>query len=303
MGMIRAEKTEIRGADAIKTLAEIYPQLYLEPGPAGAEEYKKIVECGEQPQSRSLSHFTCSEDDLLTEETTPAGNVSVITLHNREDFELFLQIVAHRCVPKDIPATQGASILDGVINWTKIRSHEKEFFSENGPDADWDKEFARFTSERKNFKDALVVLSWGPYSAVSAEKAGLPDEEWLKLSDIIRKTHECTHFICRRLHPDKKDAIWDELVADAAGIFAAFGRFDLKLEELFLGIDSGTYLGGRLENYIGDDADRHEQLESLAGRIHETLLHFSEIAEKCDPADPYGFALRLEEEIGCWKKA
>ena len=57
------------------------------------------------------------------------------------------------------------------------------------------------------------------------------------------------------------------------------------------------------KNYIGDDADRHEQLESLAGRIHETLLHFSEIAEKCDPADPYGFALRLEEEIGCWKKA
>ena len=91
MGMIRAEKTEIRGADAIKTLAEICPQLYLEPGPAGAEEYKKIVECGEQPQSRSLSHFTCSEDDLLTEETTPAGNVSVITLHNRADFELFLR--------------------------------------------------------------------------------------------------------------------------------------------------------------------------------------------------------------------
>ena len=301
--MMKAEKTEIRGADVLRTLAEIYPQLYLVPGPEGAEEYKRIVECGEQPERRSLSHFKCCEEDLLFEESTPAGDITVITLHERADFELFLQTVAHRCAPKDIPVSQGASILDGVINWTKIRAHEKEFYDENGPDADWDAEFARFTSERKNFKDALVVLSWGPYSAVSAEKAGFPDDEWLKLSNIIRKTHECTHFICRRLHPDKKDTVWDELVADAAGIFAAFGKFDLKLEELFLGTDGEKYCGGRLENYIDGDVNRQEQLESLAGKIHRTLLHFSEIAEKYDPADPYGFALRLEEEIGCWKKA
>ena len=297
-----AENRDIRGAEVIEKLAGVYPQLYLEPGPEGARAYKKIVECGEPPEIRSLTHFRCSENDLLTEEDTPAGPVTVITLHDRADFELFLQIVAHRCVPKEIPATQGASILDGVINWTKIRAHEKEFLEKNGPDADWDSEFARFTSDRKNFKDALVVLSWGPYSAVSAEKAGFPDDEWLRLSDIIRKTHECTHFICRRLHPDKKDAVWDELVADAAGIFAAFGRFDPGMEELFLGIKGKSYTGGRLENYIDENADRQEQLKSLAGKIHETLLHFSEIAEICDPADPYGFALRLEEEIGCWKK-
>ena len=34
---------EIRGADVIRSLAEIYPQLYLTPGPDGAETYKKIV--------------------------------------------------------------------------------------------------------------------------------------------------------------------------------------------------------------------------------------------------------------------
>ena len=293
---------EIRGAEAIEKLAAIYPQLYLTPGPEGAEEYKRIVECGEQSETRSLAHFHCRETDLLVEENTPAGPVTVLTLHDRADFELFLQIVAHKCVPKEIPATQGAAILDGVINWTKIRAHEKAFHEANGPDADWDAEFARFTSDRKNFKDALVVLSRGPYSAIPAEKAGYPEEEWLKLSHIIRKTHECTHFICRRLHPDKKDAVWDELVADAAGLFAAFGVFDPGLEELFLGIEGESYTGGRLENYINEDGNRQDTLAHLAGRIHGTLLHFSAIAEKWDPADPYGFALRLEEEIGCWKK-
>ena len=294
---------DVRGADAIRRLAEIYPQLYLFPGPKGSEEYKKIVECGEMPQGTSLSHFKCSDEDSLLEEMTPAGPVPVITLQERPDFELFLQIMAKRCIPKEIPKTQGASILDGVINWTKIREHEKAFREENGPDADWSAEFDRFTSDRNNFKDALVILSGGPYSAVSAEKAGFPDEEWLKLSHIIRKTHECTHYLCRRLFPDKKDAVWDELVADAAGIFAAFERFDPAMEELFLGIDGERYTGGRLENYIDGEADRDACLSSLAAKIHRTLAHFSSIAEKCDPADSYGFALRLEEEIGCWKKA
>ena len=107
---------DIRGADVILSLAKIYPQLYLVPGAEGAEAYKTVVECGETPQSTSLSHFICSAEDSLIQEDTPAGKVPVITLHERADFELFLQIMAHRCVKKDIPATQGASILDGVIN-------------------------------------------------------------------------------------------------------------------------------------------------------------------------------------------
>ncbi|MBR0352891.1 MAG: hypothetical protein IJH53_06765 [Oscillospiraceae bacterium] len=300
---VSSPSEDIRGADVIVSLARIYPQLYLVPGPDGSEEYKRIVECGEIPKHVSRPHFKCCPEDSLITEMTPAGPVPVITLSERADFELFLQIMAHRCVPKEIPVTQGASILDGVINWTKIRAHEKEFILKNGPDADWNAEFDRFTSDRKNFKDALVILSRGPYSAVSAEKAGFSEAEWLELSHIIRKTHECTHFICRRLFPDKKDPVWDELVADAAGLFAAFGRFDLQLAELFLGISGEKYIGGRLENYIDGEENRQERLDSLASEIHRTLLRFSEISEQCDPADPYGFALRLEEEIGCWKKA
>ena len=40
---------------------------------------------------------------------------------------------------------------------------------------------------------------------------------------------------------DQIDIVWDEIVADAAGIVAAFGMFDAQMEEKFLGIDRDTY--------------------------------------------------------------
>ncbi|MBQ7586426.1 MAG: hypothetical protein IJT37_00180 [Lachnospiraceae bacterium] len=52
-------------------------------------------------------------------------------------------------------------------------------------------------SNRRNFKDSLIILSVGPYSAVQAAKLGLSDDEWISLSDKIRRYHECTHFVCR----------------------------------------------------------------------------------------------------------
>ena len=48
---------------------------------------------------------------------------------------------------------------------------------------------------------------------------------------------------------DDIDAVRDELIADAVGLYAAFGRFDPEKEKLFLGIKDSHYIGGRLENY------------------------------------------------------
>ena len=129
----------------LKPLAEIYPQLYLTPGEEGAGLYRQVVGRGEDTPKHSLDHFRGSRLDSVTTETTPAGEVQIVTLGDRQDFEMFLQIMGNRCMPEEIPATQGASILDGVINWPKIRKHEEEY------------------------RDALIVLSTGPYSAVRAE--------------------------------------------------------------------------------------------------------------------------------------
>lgn len=66
-----------------------------------------------------------------------------------------------RCEPKPIPATQGASILDGVINWTKIRAHRAAFLlSESlkgNPAPDWGAEFRRFTADKRNYQNSLCA--------------------------------------------------------------------------------------------------------------------------------------------------
>ena len=72
------------------------------------------------------------------------------------------------------------------------------------------------------------------------------------------------------------DPVRDELIADAVGLYAAFGRFDPEKEKLFLGIRDGHYIGGRLENYtdapdkqagpVSAELDRMETvIDALAG--------------------------------------
>lgn len=291
-----------QGKDVLPLLAEIYPQLYLCPGEGSAEACGRIVQYGEAAPARDLSHFLGDGRDSCAIEETPAGYVQVITLHQRPDFERFLQIMAFRCREKEIPATQGASILDGVINWTKIRAHRESFLASGGSAEDWPAEFRRFTADKRNYTDALIVLSDGPYSAVSAERMGMEEQAWLACSHEIRKAHECTHFICRRLFPGKIDAVWDEIVADAVGLFAAFGRYDVRTAALFLGVSRDGYTGGRLENYVSEEGEEKEKtLDLAAKKVYSVLCRLQDVIASCGVAEPYPLAIRLEEEIECWK--
>ena len=263
------------------TLAERYPQLYLDPDTAGSEEAcDEAVRKGAAVERNNLDHFHGDDRDTLEEMRTPAGPVEVLTLHDRADFELFLRIIACRCRPKKIPKTQGASTLDGIVNWPKIESHRKAFYREEAAKGnllpDWGAEFRSFTADRRNYRDTLIVLSHWPYSAVSAEQAGMGEEEWLEASRMIRLYHELTHVICRRLYPGQIDAVWDELCADAVGIYAALGRYDRTLEETFLGIADGKYAGGRLGNYVDDPSDR-AALDALAAKSDAVLRSFEEL--------------------------
>ena len=78
----------------------------------------------------------------------------------------------------------------------------------------------------------------------------MTEQEWAAKSATIRMYHELTHFICRKLYPEKKDEIRDEIYANCIGLTAAFGRYDPRLAKTFLGIEAETYRkGGRLEHY------------------------------------------------------
>ena len=303
----RSETLIKSGKDVLPYLAQTYQQLYLKPGEEGALLYPGIVQKGQDAPERDLSHFRMNEKDCLEWVDTPAGKVQVLTLHERVDFELFLQIMTNKCVPYEVPATQGASILDGLINWQKIREHKEDWMKGQllGGKAllEWPEEFRRFTSERKNYKDVLILLSVGPYSNIKAEAFGLDGQVWLDRSYTIRKYHECTHFICRRIFPEKIDAVWDEIVADAVSIVAAFGRFDPAMEEVFFGINESGYIGGRLENYVEDK----DALDALAARIHSVIARVAGLYETGRKAgqitDPFDLAIMLEEKQEEWWQA
>ena len=293
-------RQKMNSMSVIEKLAETYPQLYLNPDSTGKEAYRKVVLEGAVPEVKDLSHF--EQDVMDREETveTPAGKVQVISLRNRKDYETFVRcmMAAKEGPEKPIPASQGASTLV-VFNWPRINEHKREYLeaqlAAGVSEPDWSAEFQRFISVRENYQDLLVVLSWGPYSNITAEQAGQPEESWPETSYTIRKYHELTHVICRRLYPDRIEAVWDELVADAIGIYAAFGKYDAELEKLFLGISEGQYTGGRLENYT-DDAQR------LAIEAGKMLDQFSEIIGDRQ-TEPFDLIPVLQEYQSAFRQA
>lgn len=251
----------------LNALAEAYPQLYLVPDRDEQETYRRVVLRGEEPETTRLDHYRGSEFDRMETVDTPAGPVRVVTLGDRRDFELVLRgLMAAKNGPKaPIPASQGAAMLT-VFNWPRIKAHLARF-----PEAEQATEFKRFTSVKENYLDMLVVLSRGLYSGVPATAVGLSEEEWLDRSDTIRRYHELTHVICRRLYPEDIDSIRDELIADAVGLYAAFGRFDPETEVLFLGIRDGRYIGGRLGNYTDEPEKRIDSVSAELDRMKNLI--------------------------------
>lgn len=262
--------------NVIKDLAEEYPVLCLNPDSDSQDVYRRVFLQGEEPADNSLSHYTGDVHDRMETVETPAGPVKVITLGNRKDFTLVMRgFMAAKEGPEAlIPDTQGAAMLT-VFNWPRIKKHLSQY-----PESEQAAEFKRFISVKENYTDMLVILSRGPYSNVEANAVGISDEKWLEFSDTIRRYHELTHVICRRLYPDDVDPIRDELIADAVGLYAAFGHFDTKMEEQFLGIRDGQYIGGRLGNYT-DDPDK------TAVSVNDELARMKAVIEAQTFEDPF----------------
>lgn len=257
-------------------LAKEYPLFYLDPDRDSKETYREVVLKGEDPDEERLDHYSGDDHDKLETVETKVGAVKVVTLGNRHDFELVMRgLMAAKEGPlAAVPKTQGAAMVT-VINWGKINAYLEQF-----PEDQIGEEFQKFTSVKDNYLDRVVVLSRGPYSNVSAEKMGLTDEQWLSDSDTIRRFHELTHVICRRSYPDDIDEIRDELVADAVGLYAAYGEFDPEIEKKFLGIEGDGYVGGRLENYTDKPGE-------CVPEISEKLLGMQKQIDEMKPADPF----------------
>jgi hypothetical protein len=187
-----------------------------------------------------------------------AGEIPVILLPERADFELLVRSVLKKNEPVSIPPSMGASMVAGYNNWDRIAQLRARWEADyKGPEAatDWSAHFRSEVVPNKGaYQDRFILLSRGPYSDVPASALGLDDEEWLDLSTKIRLEHECTHYLTKRALGCMRDNIFDELLADYAGIVAACGEFRSDWFLHFVGLeDEGKYrAGGRLENYVGD---------------------------------------------------
>ena len=271
----------------LEKLSRRYPQLLLpiSDETRHGEEYKNAVLRG--MELTGTPDFSLSDKDTFEAVETPAGTAEVLTLADRADFEHCIRALAHRCENAALPPTMGASTVSGLINWEKIRAHQKEYLASGGKD--WDSEFAAFTSDSKNFRDTIIILSRGNYSALSAEEAGVKSEEWLALSHEIRKYHELAHFTSRRLFPGNRDAVRDEVLADMNGLIAALGHYDAALGGKFLGVYGGNYApGGRLENYVSP-----EELAGATERVSKMLAILNR--DFSAPSKPFEVLLTLEK--------
>ena len=257
----------------IQDYAIRYRQLLLPvvSGISQTNEYKKVVLQG-QP---TVHHKICFNQEIIKRISigTPAGEAEIMLVSDREDFEHLYCALAYKCEPIPIPASVGAITINGIINWSKINTHKHEYLALGN--TDWQAEFRRFTAEKSNYCDNIILLSSGPYSSVPAQNIRISEKEWEQKSVAIRMYHELTHFICRKLYPEKMDVIRDEIYADCIGLIAAFGAYDPFLARVFLGIETEIYrTGGRLEHY----APKHSKEDILQAQkwIKEAEMRVAE---------------------------
>jgi hypothetical protein len=195
----------------------------------------------------------------LSIESTIAGRIPVIVTGPRADFVALVRALTERNEPAIVPTSMGACIVSGLNNWDRVAQYRAQWEAASGiDDADeraeaWSAEFRAFASQKSRYQDRCIILSRGPYSAVSAQDAGLPEAEWLERSLVIRREHECTHYFTYRVFGAMRNHLLDELIADFVGIVRAFGAYRPKLALRCLGLEAADRYrpGGRLENYRG----------------------------------------------------
>src|SRR5262249_24175708 len=142
---------------------------------------------------------------ILTVEPTIAGRIPIIVTGPREDFVALVRALTERNEPAPVPTSMGACIVSGLNNWDRVARYRAQCEATGGiagagaRGEAWTAEFRAFASQKSRYQDRGIILSRGPYSAVSAAQAGLPEADWLDRSLIIRREHECTHYFTYRV--------------------------------------------------------------------------------------------------------
>jgi hypothetical protein len=263
-----AEEARQRGAFAV--LSEHLPQLRfpIREGISKTEAYRDATLRGAPPEASAAGlELERPEAIELEIHPSPAGRIPVLLVRGRAEFAALVRALGKRNEPAPVPDSQGALMIGGFNNWTRIRELRSRGEEVTG------------TTPKELYQDRFILLSDGPYSAVPAADLGLGEEEWKEISLAIRRDHECAHYFTRRLFGSMRNHAHDELMADWAGLVAATGRFRADWFLRFLGLeDPSRYRpGGRLEIYRGDLSDA--AFATLQGLIRSAAVNL----ERFDP--------------------
>jgi hypothetical protein len=110
-----------------------------------------------------------------------AGSIPVLITADREDFSSLVRALFMRNEPEPIPASMGALTVAGYNNWDRIGKLKKQWQEQHKKDPDgigWTLEFELIKAQKELYQDRFIILSDGPYSAVSARELGLSVEQW-----------------------------------------------------------------------------------------------------------------------------
>ena len=282
-----AVEREARTRGAFAVLREHLPQLRfpIRPGISETEGYRAATRRGvppeEVPEATGLEIERPEAIEVAIHES-PAGRIPLLIARRRAEFVALLQALTRRNEPEPVPAAQGALMVSGYNNWSRIgelRRRWEALPSAERQTATWNEEFQRIQPQRELYQDRFILLSDGPYSAVPASELGLDETEWRQISLVLRRDHECAHYLTRRLFGSMRNNLLDELIADYTGMVGATGRFRAGWFLRFVGLeDFPRYRpGGRLDLYRGKPAlsdGAFRVLQALVKRAAENLERF-----------------------------
>jgi hypothetical protein len=282
-----AAEREARTRGAFAVLRERLPQLRFPvlTGISETADYRAATRRGVPvdglPEATGLDLETPEAIEIVVH-ASPAGRIPLLIARRRAEFVALIRALTKRNEPVSIPAAQGALMVSGYNNWSRVGELRRRWEDQDPAareSATWAAEFQRLQPQRDLYQDRFMILSDGPYSAVPAADLGLGDAEWRKMSLVIRRDHECAHYLTRRLFGSMRNNALDELIADYAGLVGATGRFRADWFLRFVGLeDFPRYrAGARLDLYRGqpplsDGAFR--VLQALVARAARNLERF-----------------------------
>ena len=274
-----ARKTKFSGV--FKVLKEVFIQLNfpIQKDISKTAAYLKATQQGVLDKEKQTEGIQLNnpEDIKLSIQQTHAGKIPIITIPDREDCLNIIRAISAKNEPVEIPDDFGASIFSGYNNWNRIWAYKQNFLNSNPPSL-WHAEFEKLVEQKHLYQDKFIILSCNYYSNVTPETLGLESSKWEELSTIIRREHECTHYFSKRIFGSMQNNIFDEIIADYAGITAAIGEFRADWFLTFMGLENYPEYtkSGRLEVYKGNlSGNAFKVLQKIIVEAAKNLEDFS----------------------------